>query len=404
LFRVVEGYQPTLLVDEADTFLPDNDELRGVLNSGHRKGGTVLRTVGDDHEPRMFNTFCPTAIALIGKLPDTLHDRSVVVDLKRKLRTETVKPFRPDRADYLDVLARKAVRWAQDNASGMADRDPQMPSEIINREADNWRPLLAIADAAGGDDWPKRARAALEAAHVAGADDDASRLELLLGDIRAAFKTDKAVTLPDMFGADQTVIRSSALVKILVALDGRPWAEMGRDHKALTQNRLAKMLKPVGIGPGKIGRRAARVNGYVQNHFKDVFERYLPLEVPPEVDTQTQPRQMGTSDISKVDTVDDGCPVANMQETQQRRACVRVSGSEGGLEGETLVGTRFEPQERTAWGVTFTLLGEALPGAACLYCKDATPDDVGPVMVVKAAGPLHEACAPAWISDQNRSR
>jgi Protein of unknown function (DUF3631) len=174
LFRVVEGYRPTLLVDEADSFLHDNDELRGVLNSGHRKGGTVLRTVGDDHEPRAFNTFCPTVIALIGHLPDTLHDRAVIVDLKRRLRTEAVEPYRSDRAGHLDVLARKAIRWAKDHADAVAERDPAMPEGIINRMADNWRPLLAIAEEAEGK-WPERARKAAEAARVAAADDDASR-------------------------------------------------------------------------------------------------------------------------------------------------------------------------------------------------------------------------------------
>ena len=85
LFRVVEGYRPTLLVDEADTFLSEADELRGVLNSGHRKGGQVVRTVGDDHEPRAFSTFAAVTIAIIGNLPDTLADRSVTVDLKRRM-------------------------------------------------------------------------------------------------------------------------------------------------------------------------------------------------------------------------------------------------------------------------------------------------------------------------------
>jgi Protein of unknown function (DUF3631) len=263
LFRVVEGYQPTLLVDEADTFLPDNDELRGVFNSGHRKGGTVLRTVGDDHEPRAFRTFCPTVISRIGTLPDTLHDRSVTIDLKRRLRTETVEPFRPDRADHLDVLARKAGRWAQDNAEAIAEADPKMPDGIINREADNWRPLLAIADAAGGD-WPGRAGNAAEAAHIAAAADDASRLELLLGDIRDAFKTDKAEARQDMFGVEQVEITSTDLVKTLVALEGRPWAEMGRNRKPLTQNRLARMLKPLGIGPKNVGPKDARVRGYIR--------------------------------------------------------------------------------------------------------------------------------------------
>jgi putative DNA primase/helicase len=52
LFRIVEKFSPTLLVDEADTFLGDNDELRGIINSGHRRSSAfVVRTVGDDHEP-----------------------------------------------------------------------------------------------------------------------------------------------------------------------------------------------------------------------------------------------------------------------------------------------------------------------------------------------------------------
>src|SRR5215470_13406241 len=143
VFRVVEGYRPTLLIDEADTFLRDNAELRGVLNSGYRRGGQVLRTIGDDHEPRAFSTYSACAIALIGRLPETLHDRSVIVLLKRRLPSEAIKPFRPDRAGRLDDLARKAARWAADNAERIGDADPDIPEGVFNREADNWRPLLA---------------------------------------------------------------------------------------------------------------------------------------------------------------------------------------------------------------------------------------------------------------------
>lgn len=77
LFRAVERWQPTVLIDEADTFLPANDELRGVLNAGHtRSQAYIIRTVGDDHEPRAFCVWAPVAIALIGKLPSTLADRA----------------------------------------------------------------------------------------------------------------------------------------------------------------------------------------------------------------------------------------------------------------------------------------------------------------------------------------
>src|ERR1043166_2075552 len=36
-FRVIEELRPTLLIDEADTFLRGNDELRGILNAGNRR-------------------------------------------------------------------------------------------------------------------------------------------------------------------------------------------------------------------------------------------------------------------------------------------------------------------------------------------------------------------------------
>jgi hypothetical protein len=82
-FRTIEAAWPTFLIDEGDTFLRDNEELRGILNSGHRKGGQVIRTVqeGNKLETRAFSTHCPVAIALIGKLPDTLADRSVAISM-----------------------------------------------------------------------------------------------------------------------------------------------------------------------------------------------------------------------------------------------------------------------------------------------------------------------------------
>jgi hypothetical protein len=77
-FRAVDMWGPTVLIDEADTFLRDCDELRGILNSGHNKRNAwVVRTHGDDHEPRRFRTWTPKAVALIGKLPPTLSSRSL---------------------------------------------------------------------------------------------------------------------------------------------------------------------------------------------------------------------------------------------------------------------------------------------------------------------------------------
>jgi hypothetical protein len=261
IFRVVEAFQPTLLIDEGDAFLRDNDELRGILNSGHRKGGAVLRNVGDEHEPRSFSTYAACAVALIGRLPETLHDRSVVIDLKRRLPKETIRTFRSDKADHLDVLARQAVRWCKDNEDKIADADPAMPNDIFNREADNWRGLIAIADTVGGK-WPERARGALEQSHIQS--EEPSELVLLLSDIKNIFTERNTDRLP-----------SGILVNHLSWIEGHPWTEY-RYGKPITQHQLAAVLKSVQITPQTIRVDSkTTLKGYLKHQFADAFDRYV---------------------------------------------------------------------------------------------------------------------------------
>jgi Protein of unknown function (DUF3631) len=194
VFRTVEIAKPTLLIDEADAVFGSNgqpwqnEELRAILNSGHRRGDDVLRVEGDSHEVRMFATFAPVAIALIGKLPDTLADRSVTVALKRRLPSETISQFQAHKIDNLQLLARKAARWVGDNAETLARSDPEIPEAIFNRDADNWRPLFMIAATAGGD-WPERVRKAAQT----GATPDDSQNTQLLADIRDIFAEKRLV-------------------------------------------------------------------------------------------------------------------------------------------------------------------------------------------------------------------
>jgi putative DNA primase/helicase len=260
LFRVVEKYRPALLVDEADTFLGDNQELRGVLNHGHRRTGHVTRTVGDDHEPRQFSVYSPLAIALIGKLPDALQDRAVAIDLKRRLPSEPIERFRLDRTGHLDEIARKTARWAKDNAQAVASAEPEIPADIFNREGDNWRVLLSIADVAGGR-WPELARQAADKGRDA--EGDQSRIALLLGDIRAIFaerKTDR--------------LASAELAGQLADLEGRPWAEF-RAGKPISANQLARLLRPVAIAPDTLRIDGLLAKGYELHQFADAFKRYL---------------------------------------------------------------------------------------------------------------------------------
>jgi putative DNA primase/helicase len=282
IFRAIEKAHPTLLLDEGDTFLPNNEELRGVLNSGHRRGGSVLRTVGDDFEPRQFETFAPCAIAMIGQLPGTLADRSICIELQRRLAGEALAPFRLDRTEHLDRLASKAARWAADNADRVRAADPLMPPGVFNRVADNWAPLLAIADVAGGEG-PQRARRALETIQATA--EDASVRVQLLGDICAIFAHRQVDRLP-----------SDELVKALIAIEGHPWAEWNAG-KPLSKNGLARLLRPLKIRPGT--KRIAgekTVKGYYLSDFDDGFKRYLRQEGGFDPSHRHNADEMGTSE------------------------------------------------------------------------------------------------------------
>ncbi len=290
IFRVVEMAQPTLLIDEADTFLKENDELRGILNTGHRKGGSVLRTVGDDHEPRKFSTWAPAAIAMIGRLPDTLEDRSISCSMRRRKVSERVQSFRVDRAEPLMVLAQKMARWAADHDQQLRAADPTTEG-LQNRIADNWRSLLAIADAAGGT-WPDRMRQIATAA-VATRSEQSTRV-LLLSDIQAAFKAK---------GTDR--LSSEELTEYLTGLDERPWAEWRRGLP-LAKSGLARLLTPFGILSGTIRLdNGLTLKGYYLVSFGDAFERYLDVENV----TPSQPNNHGHCDVfqsaTAVDVVTD---------------------------------------------------------------------------------------------------
>src|SRR6266480_1078466 len=159
LFRVIENRKPTLLADEYDSWLREDQELRGLLNAGHRRGGQALRCEGDNHEVKAFRVFAPAVLCGIGALPGTLHDRSILIRLERAKPGEVQKRFDSRHTDGQVELCRKLARWCADNRARLESCNPTLPHGAFNRLADNWRSLFAIAEIAGGD-WPRRAAAA----------------------------------------------------------------------------------------------------------------------------------------------------------------------------------------------------------------------------------------------------
>ena len=262
-FRAVELLRPTLIIDEADTFLPNNDELRSVLNSGHsRAQAFVWRAVqvGDDYQPRKFSTWAACAIALIGTLPATLASRSIPIALKRLTRGQHVERYMSERRPYAD-LGRKAARWAADNLEWLSTAEPEVPDGLANRSADNWRALFAIADRAGGA-WPSFAREA--ALTLTNTVDSQTLASLLLVDIRTALGS-----------LDR--ISSKELVARLLEMEGQPWPEMPRGGKPITQNGVARLLKPFAVFPRTVRIDGVETSkGYMANDLQEAFERYLP--------------------------------------------------------------------------------------------------------------------------------
>ncbi len=296
VFRTIETSEPTLLIDEADTFLRNSDELRGILNAGHdRESATIVRCVGDDFEPRQFTVWGPVAVALIGTLPDTLTDRSVVISMKRRAKTEPVERLRRRNLKELETLARKIARWCDHNVDTLNGNDAVSPQNLNDRAADNWEPLFAIADCVGGK-WPDASRkAALRLSGDGVENHDSDPLaEQLLRDVHRLFSE-------EVVGSEVSMKR---LADELAALEERPWSQM-RGGKPLTTSYLGKLLRRFGVKPSTVRFGPNTEKGYRLERFRDAFLRYLPgTPVTPVTPPESQ-RNSTVSDESHTGPVTD---------------------------------------------------------------------------------------------------
>ena len=269
IFRAVDKYSPTLIFDEGDTWLTMNEELRGIINSGHKRSSArVLRCVGDNHEPTVFSTWAPKALALIvkGRLPETVMDRSILISMRRRSRDERVKRLRERELRALGVpLRRKCLRWAADHRDSLTAADPTVPEALTDRQQDNWMALMAIADEAGGA-WPTMAHdAALNLSGFQREQDDHIGVELL-ADLQRIFVE---------AGEHATALSTEHLLQELAKMDERPWATWGKREKPITPHVLARLLKPFGVMPGGDIRFGDIVRkGYRRAAFEDAWARY----------------------------------------------------------------------------------------------------------------------------------
>jgi hypothetical protein len=258
-----EDPPPTLLFDEVDTIFGSqkvadkNEDLRGLLNAGFQRGLPFGRVVGSDLRPQEYSTFAMAALAGIGRMPETIEDRAVVVVMKRHRNDEQVQPFRARRdMPVLEELRDRLAAWADAVREAAGTMYPEMPVE--DRAADLWEPLIVVADLAGGD-WPRIARDAAVALTRAAAEEDTALSPnlRLLADIRTVF--------------DASFMKSQDLCAKLRALPESPW-----EHMDLNPTKLGRRLQEYSIRTRHTADKTER--GYHLSDFVDAFRRYLPSE------------------------------------------------------------------------------------------------------------------------------
>lgn len=288
LFRSVSGIdggRPTILFDEIDTiFGPkagDNEQLRGFINAGHTRGRVMYRCVGDGSNQQVqgFPSFCAVAVAGLGSLPDTIMTRSVIIRMRRRARNERAEPFRTRiHVREGNALRDRLAKWAEAVQEQVADAFPETPDGVSDRPADVWEPLLAVADAAGGD-WPQRARdACIKLVRASQANDKGSLGIRLLLDLRDHV----------LIGIDR--LPTVAILDRLNALDDAPWADI--NGKPLDNRRLSKMLSDYmtadnePIASRNIRTAGGVLKGFFANDLEDAWARYCP---PPTGATSATP-------------------------------------------------------------------------------------------------------------------
>jgi hypothetical protein len=273
IFRTLAKTQVTLLFDEVDAIWnkrgqdDTHEDLRALLNAGYKRGATIPRCHGPEHKVVSFNVFCAVALAGIGDLPDTVMSRSIILRMRRRAPTEPVEPFRMrEHEPQGHALRDRLVRWGALVGSAVGAAWPSLPEGIVDRPAEVWEPLIAVADAAGGH-WPKTARLACVSLCKVAEDRRVSLGIRLLSDLRIIF-------------GDADALHTETVLERLIHDDEHrleadaPWGDL--HGKALSKRGLASMLSRYQIRPVKVTVGGHSLQGYRREHLWDAWVRYLP--------------------------------------------------------------------------------------------------------------------------------
>ena len=298
MFRIIAEHRPTLLIDEADTFLKGNEELRGIINAGYEQGGKVSRVeiINKKQEVSLFSCYGACAIAGIGGTHKTIQERAVNIIMKRKTHADKIERMR--KREIRDITAhiqQKCLRWVQDH--GVERRRALLKTvlDMGDRTADIWEPLFAIAEIISPV-WLECINNASKALNKIQPNDDETSLRFqLLADIKSIFA-----------GHSSNAFYSSGrMAELLNEIEEAPWSEFGYG-RGLNPHSLAKQLRFFGIVPQQLRQGDARNRGYHYSDFLDAFSRYLPAETPAQPEPeQASRRHNGTLENAKAEMLED---------------------------------------------------------------------------------------------------
>ena len=376
LFRAVEKFHPTIMLDETEKYVEHGSDLHALLNEGHCKGASTWRVLGEKMELREFGVFGAVAFARNGRIPEDLEQRSINIEMQRRLAGEPLTRLRDGPSDQLHKVARMCARWAEDHAEevGGASVDTDT-GDAINRIGDNWLPLFAIADVIG-DDWPARIR---EAAASLTSHESDSLGTTLLADIKMIFdekQTDR--------------VSSADVCEALAAIEGRPWADW-KVGKAMTPNQLARMLKPFHVVTNltvRVGIKTAK--GYSRHQFEDVWIRYLTPTGANERSQGNNATATGTSTPFQKVTADVDVTFQNDEKSLGDSACYLVTDEKGGspLNGEVALSA---PSQVTDEDRSCRQCGGTLDGTETAY------------LIRGERTWLHPECKPHYLKEHPAS-
>jgi hypothetical protein len=271
IFRMLQARQVTLLFDEVDTIWNKrgkddaHEDLRALINSGYKRGATIPRCVGPRHEVVSFPTFCAVALAGLGDLPHTIVSRAVIIPMRPRAPDEILEQFRSRKQDPEGhALRQRLAEWASVVGSGAGRAEPTMPAGIVDRPAEVWEPLLAVAEAARGH-WPASAREACRALCAVARDRRVSLGLRLLADLRTIFGNADAL---------HTEVVIDRLTSGHGLEEDAPWADL--HGKPVGKRGLASMLAKYGVRPVKVTVGGRSLQGYRREHLWEAWRRYLP--------------------------------------------------------------------------------------------------------------------------------